>query len=77
MKGDKERLIRKPGSFEMTKFLNQKLISQYHPSKKYSGEAKIQLDEHTTGYVTISGNNRRQKYFETIQKYLNTLNRLD
>ena len=49
MKGDKERLIRKPGSFEMTKFLNQKLISQYYPSKKYSGEAKIQLDEHTNG----------------------------
>ena len=49
MKGDKERLIRKPGSFEMTKFLNQKLISQYYPSKNYSGEAKIQLDEHTNG----------------------------
>ena len=36
--------IRKPGSFEMTKFLNQKLIIQYYPSKKYFGEAKISVE---------------------------------
>ena len=43
--------IQKPGSFELTKFLNQKLIIQYYPSKKYFGETKIPLDEQTTQYL--------------------------